>query len=62
MAELSAFDKSKCVHSELGHDSCKEVLTARLIQNVVIVSFLKPLSKESKESKHCKMGHHMEKH
>ena len=39
----------------------KIVLTNRLLHNIVLSAFLKPMPKDSKELKSAKLGHHMEK-
>ena len=39
----------------------KEIISNRLMHNAILSSFLKSLSKDSKESKYAKLGHHMEK-
>ena len=38
----------------------KIVLTNRLLCNIVLSAFLKPMSKDSKKSKSAKLGHHMD--
>ena len=56
--QLSNYDKSNSNENVIVNK--KIVFTNRLLCNIVLSDFLKPISKDSKESKSAKLVHHME--